>query len=107
MQIDISGHHLEVTDGIRQAIQQKFEKISTHYPQIDHCQVTLTVERNEQIAEVTTLYLGTSIAVTARNQDLYAAIAELVKKLDAKLSHKKGSSNAGRHKKPLIEEASI
>lgn len=104
MRIDISGHHVDITDGIRQAVHQKLEKIASHYPQLDLCSVIITVERNTQIAEVTTQYLGATIAVEASNQDLYAAIADLGKKFEAKLSHKKGSMNSNRHQKPVLDE---
>lgn len=99
MKIDISGHHVEVTDAIREAITQKLEKVQSHYPQLESAKVIFTVERNDQVAEVTTQFMGTTIAVEAHHQDLYVAIAEVVKKLDAKLGHKKGAMKANRHQK--------
>lgn len=102
MQIEISGHHVSVTDGLRQAVHQKFEKIEKHYPDINSCQVILTVERNCQIAEITTQFLGCSIAVEARDSDLYIAIADAVTKLDAKLGHKKGALRSQRGRRSSI-----
>ena len=96
MHIDIAGHHVEITEGLRQAINQKFEKIQSHYPQINECAVTLTVEPNAQIAEINTHFMGTRIAVQGSHSDMYAAIAEAAKKLDAKLAHKKGAANSHR-----------
>lgn len=102
MHIDIAGHHLEITDSIRQIVHQKLEKITTHYPQISSFNVILTVERNDQIAEVTTQFMGATIAVEAKDHDLYTAIGDMAKKLDAKLAHKKGAMTSNRHKKPDI-----
>lgn len=104
MRIEISGHHVDITDAIRNAITSKLEKIESHYPQIDLCSVTFTVERNSQIAELKTQYLGTTIAVEAKNHDLYTAMAEAVKKFDAKLGHKKGMNGAHRHEKVVLDD---
>lgn len=104
MRLDISGHHVEITDSIRQAVKQKIEKVASHYPQLDLCSVTITVEKNTQKAEITTQYMGSPITVQAGNHDLYAAIAELAKKFEAKLEHKKGTMKSHLHDKPVIDE---
>lgn len=106
MRIDISGHHVEITDAIRNAITHKLEKIKAHYPQIDACSATFTVERNSQIAELKTQYLGTTIAVEAQDHDLYAAMTDAVKKFGAKLAHKKGMIGANRHEKVVLDDQS-
>ena len=99
MHIELSGHHVEITDGIRENVNIRFAKIESHYPQLDSVSVTLTVERNTQSAEATTQYLGTSIAVKAEGLEMYAVIAEAAKKLDAALSHRKGAQKSHRSSK--------
>ena len=97
MQIDISGHHVDVTDGIRESIHNKFHKIEAHYPDLNAITIILEVERNEQKVEVNTQYLGAPISVHAIETDLYVAIGEAAKKLDAALSHRKGVVKANKH----------
>ena len=46
MQINIAGHHVEVTDGIRESVNNKFKKIASHYPSLDSISVTLTTGRS-------------------------------------------------------------
>ena len=104
MHIDLSGHHVEITDGIRDAVKQKLEKVASHYPQLDSANVILTVEKNSQKIEVTTQYMGTTIAVQAEDHDLYAAISACAKKFEAKLSHKKGAVKANLHEKPVLTD---
>jgi ribosomal subunit interface protein len=94
MQINLSGHHVEITDGIREAVHNKFSKVESHYPSLDSLTVIATVERNEQRVEAKTQYLGASIAVQGANHDMYVAIAEAAKKLESALSHRKGTSKA-------------
>lgn len=103
MQINLSGHHVDITDGIREAVNNKFSKIQSHYPSLDALSIILTVERNEQSVEAKTQFLGAPVAVLGSNSDMYAAIAEAAKKLDAALSRRKGSSGAHRHERPEVE----
>ena len=45
MQITISGHHLDVTDPIREYVTNKLSKLERHYEQITSTTVMLTVEK--------------------------------------------------------------
>ncbi len=104
MQIHLSGHHLNITDGIRDAVHSKLAKIESHYPDLDSLSAVLTVERQAQKAEMTTQYRGAKVAVHATSSDLYAAIGDAVRKLDAALAKRKGAVGAHRHEKPLLTE---
>ncbi len=104
MQINLSGQHVEISDGIREAVDSKFAKIEAHYPHLDRLDIYLSVDRNEQRAEISTQFMGAPVAVQASNQDLYVAIAESAKKLDAALKHRKGTVKSHRHEKPLLTD---
>ncbi|MFT5084845.1 MAG: putative sigma-54 modulation protein [Lentisphaeria bacterium] len=104
MQIELSGHHVDITDSIRESVTSKLAKIESHHPQIGALTVIITVEPNIQRIEITTNYMGSAIAVQAKEKDLYAAIASAAKKLDAQLSHKKGTAKAFKHEKPELDE---
>jgi putative sigma-54 modulation protein len=100
MQINLSGHHVDITDGIRTAVQSKFSKIQSHYPSLDSLSIFLKVERNQQSVEAKTQFLGATVAVEGSDNDLYVAIAEAAKKLEAALSHRKGATSAHRYDRP-------
>lgn len=106
MQINLSGHHVTVTDAIKDNVESKLGKVASHFPQLDSANVTLTVERASQSIEVTTQYLGAPVAVQASHQDMYNAIAQAAKKLEAALAHRKGAVKGNRHDKPAVAEAS-
>ncbi|MDA9091602.1 ribosome-associated translation inhibitor RaiA, partial [Porticoccaceae bacterium] len=53
MQMTISGHHLEVTDPIREYVTTKLSKLERHYEQITSTSVILTVDKLQQKAEAT------------------------------------------------------
>jgi putative sigma-54 modulation protein len=102
MNIELSGHHVEITDSIRNSIESKFKKISSHYPDIDDLDVIVSVERKAQKVDVKTQFLGTTVNVKAEDHDLYAAIADAVKKLDSALGSRKGGAKAHLHEKPEL-----
>lgn len=100
MQINLSGHHVDITDGIRAAVQSKFSKVKTHHPSLDSLSVIVRVERNQQSVEATTQFLGATVSVEGTDTDLYVAIGEAAKKLGAALSHRKGATAAHRYDRP-------
>jgi ribosomal subunit interface protein len=107
MKIKISGHHVEITEGIKQSIENKFAKISKHYPSIMTLDSTITVEPHLQKLEVTTLYEGERITVNASDKQLYAAIAKVAKKLERSLSHRKGVLAAKFHSKFVVPQTDM
>lgn len=104
MKVEISGHHVEVTDAMREAVIKKFQKISSHYPDVKSLSIILNVEKNEQTIDVKTQFMGTTVNVKASNQDLYAAISDAVKKMDAALKNRKGSAKSHLYAKPVYDE---
>jgi ribosomal subunit interface protein len=107
MKIKISGHHVEITEGIKQSIENKFAKISKHYPSIMTLDSTITVEPHIQKLEVTTLYEGERVTVNASDKQLYAAIAKVAKKLEKSLAHRKGVLSAKFHSKFVVPQTDM
>ncbi len=89
MQINLSGHHVEVTDSMRSYVETKFSKLERHFDHINNVHVVLKVEKLQQIAEATLHVNNGEIFGSADNQDMYAAIDSLIDKLDRQvLKHK-------------------
>ncbi|MEP5764811.1 MAG: ribosome-associated translation inhibitor RaiA [Halieaceae bacterium] len=92
MQITISGHHVEVTDPLRDYVLSKFDRLQRHSDQITNTDVTLIVEKLVQKAEATIHVSGADIFANAESEDMYAAIDLLADKLDRQLiKHKEKS----------------
>ncbi len=107
MKIKISGHHVEITEGIKQSIENKFAKISKHYPSIMTLNSTITVEPHLQKLEVTTLYEGEKVTVNASDKQLYVAIAKVAKKLQSALAHRKGVLSAKFNDKFVVPQTDL
>ena len=97
MKINLSGHHVEVTDSIREHINEKFSKIESHFPSLIALDIILSKEHHKIQAEISTNYEGTRISVKGENEVMYPA----AKKLDAALKHRKGQIKANLHEKPV------
>ena len=89
MQINITGHHIDLTDSLRDYVNEKMEKLERHFDHITNVQVTLTVEKLRQRAEATVHISGADMHAQAENEDMYYSIDSLVDKLDRQiLKHK-------------------
>jgi len=85
MQINLSGHHVEVTDSMKEYVNDKFAKLERHFDNINNVYVVLTVEKLNQIAEATVHLNGKEIHAKATNEDMYASIDNLTDKLDRQI----------------------
>ena len=93
MQITISGHHVDVTDPLREYVQTKFDRLQRHYSQITQVEVTLNVEKLVHKAESRVHIAGKDLFAHAESDDMYAAIDALTDKLDRQLiKHKEKRS---------------
>ncbi len=94
MQLNVSGHHLEVTDSLRGYVESRIEKIERHFDLVSDMNFILTVEKLRHKAEATINVNGGTIYADATEEDMYAAIDGLVDKLDRRVR---------KHKEKLVD----
>ena len=82
MNLNVSGHHVEVTPAIRSYVLSKLERVSRHFDHVIDAHVILTVDKVRQKAEVTLHVRGKDLHCESEEDDLYAAIDLLADKLD-------------------------
>jgi putative sigma-54 modulation protein len=102
MQLNVSGHHVEVTDSMRDYVEKKFERIGRHFDQVIDMHCVLTVEKLRQKAEATLHVSGTAIHADATEESMYAAIDRLTDKLDRRIKKHKEKRNAHRVIQPPV-----
>ena len=89
MQIKITGHHVEVTDALRNFVNEKFQRLERHFEHVIDTHVILSVEKLVQKAEATVHVNGANLFAEQEHSDLYAAIDGLIDKLDRQtIKHK-------------------
>lgn len=74
MKIKIFGKNIEVTEGIRSAVEDKLGKLDKYFAEETKADVTLSVNRNEQKVEVTIPVKGNIIRAEEISEDMYASI---------------------------------
>jgi putative sigma-54 modulation protein len=94
MNLTISGHHLDVTPALREYVVTKLDRVTRHFDQVVDINVLLTVEKQKekdrrQRAEVTLHVKGRDIFCEQSHEDLYAAIDQLMDKLDRQVCRHK------------------
>ncbi|WP_286265073.1 ribosome hibernation promoting factor [Thalassotalea atypica] len=90
MQINLTGHHVEITQSMREYVNSKFAKLERHFDHINNVYVVLTVEKLNQVAEATVHLNGSEVHAKADNHDMYASIDGLIDKLDRQILKYKG-----------------
>jgi putative sigma-54 modulation protein len=94
MQLNVSGHHVEVTDSLRGYVESKIEKIERHFDIVSDVHCILTVEKLQHKAEATINVNGGTIYADSIEEDMYAAIDGLIDKLDRRVR---------KHKEKLVD----
>jgi ribosomal subunit interface protein len=107
MKINLSGHHVDVNESIKEHINEKFSKIASHFPSLITLDIIMSKEHHKIQVEISTNYEGARISVKGENEVMYPAIASASKKLDAALKHRKGQIKAHLHDKPEITTPEI
>ena len=99
MNLTISGHHLEVTPALRGYVASKLDRVARHFDQMVDVKVLLSVENQKekdkrQRAECTIRVKGNDLFAESAHEDLYAAVDELMDKLDRQVVRHKDKVQA-------------
>lgn len=89
MNLQISGHHIEVTPALREYVETKLEPVVRHFDKVLAVNVILSVEKLKQTADVTMRVPGKELHITESHEDLYAAIDSMFDKLDRQVQKHK------------------
>ena len=106
MNLQISGHHIEVTPALREYVETKLDPVIRHFDQVTGVSVVLSVEKLKQKAEVTVHVPGKDMHVEESGDDLYAAIDTMFDKLDRQVQkYKQKVQDHHRGEKPGLQDA--
>jgi putative sigma-54 modulation protein len=82
MQINLTGHHVDITEPLKGYVDTKFDRLARHFDDVINVHVILSVEKLRQKAEATIQVNGANVFADAVHEDMYAAIDGLIDKLD-------------------------
>ncbi|SJZ58591.1 ribosome hibernation-promoting factor, HPF/YfiA family [Garciella nitratireducens] len=110
MHIIISGKNLEVTDGIKNVLEKKLQKLDKYFDPSTEVRATLSVEKNRHILEVTIPINGAILRAEEETDDMYNTIDEVMEKLERQIRkyrtkiEKKMKKGSFRYNFPLEEQ---
>ncbi len=89
MQLNLSGHHIDITTALRDYVSNKMERLERHFDNVTNVHVILSVEKLRQKAEATLHVSGANLFANAEHENMYAAIDALADKLDRQIKKHK------------------
>ena len=85
MQLNVTGHHVDVTTSLKGYVEKKLDRIVRHSDHVIDVHCILTVEKLRHKAEATVQLRAGTVYADAVEQDMYAAIDALADKLDRRV----------------------
>lgn len=95
MKIIISGKNIDVTEGLKTAVQDKLGKLEKYFTPETEAQVTLSVEKDRQKIEVTIPVKGNIIRSEQVSSDMYVSIDLVEEVIERQLK---------KYKKKLVDQ---
>jgi putative sigma-54 modulation protein len=95
MQLNVTGHHVDVTTSLKGYVEKKLDRIVRHSDHVIDVHCILTVEKLRHKAEATVALTGATVYADATDPNMYAAIDALADKLDRRV--KKHKEKLGNH----------
>ena len=85
MQVNLTGHHVEITPALKEYLNNKLTRIERHFDSVTSIKCVLTVEKLRHKAEAKVNVTGGTLFADAVEDDMYAAIDGLIDKLDRQI----------------------
>ncbi len=107
MNLNLTGHHVQITPAIRDYVANKLQRITNHFDHVIDVNVIMSVEKLNQKIEASVHVRGKDIFCESVDSDMYAAIDSLVDKLDRTILKHKEKNLGHRHNGDSIKHQDI
>ncbi len=104
MNLNITGHHIQVTPAIREYVSGKMQRVTKHFDHVIDVNVIMSVEKLRQKVEATVRVRGKDVFCESTEEDMYAAIDILIDKLDRAIIKHKEKGLSHRHDTIALKE---
>ena len=85
MRITITGKNIELTDGLKEAVEDRLSKLEKYFTPETEAHVTLSVEKERQKIEVTIPVKGSVIRAEQVSNDMYVSIEVVEETIERQL----------------------
>ena len=109
MNLVISGKNIDITEGLRAAVEEKIGKLERYFNDSTEVHVTLSTEKNRQKIEVTVPMKGTIIRAEETSTDMYVSIDLVEEVIERQLRKYKNKliqkeQNVAQFSKGVVDE---
>ena len=111
MEVIVRSRNVDVSEGLREHVEKKIGKLEKFFDQVQEAQVTLSVEKERHIVEVTVPVNGMILRGQEESGDMYASVDMVVDKLEKQIDKyktrlfKRFRGNGGKSKQaPVVSQ---
>ena len=98
MKLTVTGRNIEITDGIRNHLNDKIDKTIADLGEAADVHVALSVEKHRHFAEVTVKTEGFTLHSQDETEDLYTSMDKALEKMEKQIRKNKEKAKAMRIK---------
>ena len=98
MKLTVTGRNIEITDGIRNHLNDKIDKTIAYLGEAADVHVALSVEKHRHFAEVTVKTEGFTLHSQDETEDLYTSMDKALEKMEKQIRKNKEKAKALRIK---------
>jgi len=110
MQIKVTARHFDLTDNLNSYATGEIERLEKYFNHIIDAQLTMSIEKNRQTADLSVKVYGTTLTSKAKTYDMYLAVEQVVSKMGtqikrykAKLKNKKSARKEPPKTRPVTD----
>jgi putative sigma-54 modulation protein len=101
MRLTVTGKNMALTDALKDIVEKKLSKLDKYFvPEVD-ARVTLSVQKNRQIIEVTIPFNGMLIRGEEATDDMYVSLENVVEKIEKQIIKNKTKVDRRMHEGSL------
>ena len=97
MKVHITSRHEQLTEGLKDHIEEKIQRVERYLGKIKEAHVVLNFERKSHICEVTLAAKNLKLSAKASSHDMYQSIDVALQRLE-KQAHKQKDKRVGVHR---------
>ena len=98
MKLTVTGRKIEITDGIRDHLNDKIDKTIPDLGDAADVHMALSVEKHRHFAEITVKTKGFTLHSHDETEDLYTSMDKALEKMEKQIRRHKEKAQALRHK---------
>ncbi len=110
MKVKVTARHFDLSENLNTYAHDEIKRLEKYFDNIIDADLTMTIEKNRQIAELSVRVYRTTLTAKAKTYDMYLAIEQVIAKMETqikrykeKLKDKKGARKSPPKTRPVAE----